>query len=314
VSAAANTSQSPPAAGAARSRATKLSRSYNDLASRTTTPRLGKISAYQVFDHDQFFDTGHRSRARATPARARADASRRAGACDASFATATALSAPRHTAYLVLRRLGFKSYEGCRRPFFFLLLNGSQYMGATIHVHAYRRALYRPRLRPGRARCFIPRLVWNRDLSMILQTRKVDECRPLPACRIRVPQIRSPPPSRSPGSSELSSRSLSAKELKCSLSASHPSAPHAQAQPKLSSPTTPLQRYNTHAPAPQPRHPQLSSSHPSTRGGSNTQATQRCQRYRSPCLPCIARLNSTHITHLHSTLRCESTHTANRTL
>jgi len=120
VSAAANTSQSPPAAGAARSRATKLSRSYNDPASRTTTPRFGKISAYQFFDHDQFFDTGHRRRARARPARARADASRRAGACDASFATATALSAPRHTAYLVRRRFGFasnKSYEGCR-PFF----------------------------------------------------------------------------------------------------------------------------------------------------------------------------------------------------
>jgi len=91
---------------------------------RTTTPRLGqrprKISAYQFFDHDQFFDTGHRRRARARPARARADASRRAGACDASFDTATALLAPRYTAYIVHRRSGFTQNESYEPSTFFI--------------------------------------------------------------------------------------------------------------------------------------------------------------------------------------------------
>jgi len=72
VSAAANTSQPPPAAvfRAARSRATKLSRSNNDTAFRQNI-------SIQLFDpdHDQFFDKGHRRRARAKPARTRADAS-----------------------------------------------------------------------------------------------------------------------------------------------------------------------------------------------------------------------------------------------
>jgi hypothetical protein len=135
-------------------------------------------------DHDQFFYTGHRRRARARPARARGRMPRDAQA-RAMLLSPRRPRSQRRAIPLILFSVGLASHQikatrGAVGPFLFL--NGSQHLGATIHVHAYRRARYRPRLRPGRARYIIPRFVWNRDLFMILQTRKVDECRPLPAC------------------------------------------------------------------------------------------------------------------------------------